>query len=48
MFYRVRDVNLRPIDPRFFQGAIQNLARWADKWLSCDILLIARLFAEEH
>src|SRR2546423_33495 len=48
VLHRVRDVNLAAIDPGFFEGAIQNLARWPDERFPREIFLIARFFAEQH
>jgi hypothetical protein len=33
-FDRVRDVALRTVDSDHFQGPIQYLVRWPDKWLT--------------
>jgi len=48
MLHRVCDINRVAIDPRFFEGAIQDLAGRSDKGFAAQVLLVARLFAEEH
>jgi len=48
MLYRVRHVNLGPIYPGVFQGAVQHLSRWANERFAGDIFLVARLLAYQH
>jgi hypothetical protein len=48
VLHRVGDVNLVAIDPRFFQRPVEDFSSRADEWFASDILLIARLFAQEH
>ena len=48
MLHRVRDVNLRPIDPRLFECAIENLSRRTDEWFAGEVFLVAWLFAQQH
>ncbi len=44
----VRYIHQRPIDPGIHQGAIEQFARWADKWTALLVFFIAGLFADEN
>src|SRR6266436_205136 len=48
VFYRVRDVNLRPIDSSVFKRAIHDLTCRTNEWFAGHIFAIARLFANQH
>src|SRR5205085_5829971 len=48
MLHRVGDVNLRPIDPRFLERAIENFSRRTDEWFAGEVFLVAWLFAQQH
>jgi hypothetical protein len=48
VLHSVRDINLRSIDPRFFERAIQDFSRGSHEWFTGKVFLVARLFAEEH
>jgi hypothetical protein len=48
MLHRIRDVNLLAIDSRFFERAIHNFSRRSDKGFAGHILMIARLFTDQH
>jgi len=48
MFYRIRDIDLRPIDSGFLEGAVHDFARWPNEWFAGHIFVIARLLANQH
>ena len=48
MFYRVRDVNLGPIDFSVFERAIHDFPSGTNKWLARHVFVIAWLFANQH
>src|SRR5439155_15441561 len=48
MLHRVRDVNLAAIDSSFFERAVHDRSRGSNKRSAGNILVIARLFADEH
>jgi hypothetical protein len=48
MFNGICDVNLVAIDSRFLERAFQKHARRPKKWFSSEILLVSRLFTQEH
>ncbi len=48
MLDRVRDVNRVAVDPRLLQRAIEELSGRTDEWLAAQVLLVARLLAEQH
>src|SRR5262249_45994271 len=48
MFYRVRDVNLGPINSSFFERLVHDFPSWPDERFTGDIFIVARLFADEH
>ena len=48
VLHRVGDVNLIAIDSRFFQRPVENFSSRADERSTSEILLIPRLFAQEH
>ena len=45
---RVGDVDPPPVDAGLFQRHVQQLSRWPDERPADDVLLIARLLADEH
>ena len=47
VFERIRHITAPPVDPGLLQRAIQQLPRRTDKRVCGDILLVARLFADE-
>ena len=48
MFYRVRDVNLPPIDSSVLERAIHDFPRRTNERFARDVFIIARLFANQH
>src|SRR5262245_53006351 len=48
VLHRVGDVDLAPLDARCFQRLVEHLAGWADEGEACQILLVARLLADEY
>src|SRR3954468_10691917 len=48
MFHRIGDIDLLPIDPSFDKAFIEQLACGAHERLSGEVLVIARLFADEY
>src|ERR1051325_9108888 len=44
----IRDVDRLPIDAGFLERAVEQLPRRADKRMTLEVLVIARLFADEH
>ncbi len=48
MLHRVGDVDARAVDPGLRDGAVEHLAGGADERPSREILLVARLLADEH
>ena len=48
MFHRVGDVGFFPVDAGFFQRTIKHLACGPDKGEAGEVLLVARLFADQH
>ena len=48
MFYRVGDIDLRPVDTSLIQCTIKHLACRSDKGLTREIFLIAGLLANKH
>jgi len=43
----VGDIDTIPVDARFRQSPIKELAGWSDKWPALPVLLIARLLTHE-
>ena len=48
MFHRVRDINLLPIDPRFFERAVHYFSGRADERFADNVFIIAGLLAHKH
>jgi hypothetical protein len=48
VFHSVCEVRLFARNTGRMQALIEELTRWADEWLSLQIFLVSRLFADEH
>jgi hypothetical protein len=48
VFHRVRDINLGSIDSSFFERSIHDFAGRSNEGFTSDILVISRLFANQH
>jgi len=48
MLYRIRDVNFLAINSCFFERFVHDFSGWSDKRFALLILVIARLFADQH
>jgi hypothetical protein len=48
VLYRIRHVNMATIDSRFFECAIHDLSRRSDERFAGEILVISRLFSNQH
>jgi hypothetical protein len=48
MFDRVRQINLGTVDARLRQTPVQHAPRRADERVALEVLLIARLLADQH
>src|SRR5262249_54802113 len=48
MFYRIRDVNLRPIDSSFLERAIHDFSSGTNEGFTRDVFVVAGLFANQH
>src|SRR5438105_8353415 len=48
VLHGIRDVHVAALDPRFLEGAIEQLPRRTDERVASAILLVARLLADDH
>ena len=48
MLDRIRDIDPAAVDLGLVQGAFQQAARWPDERLTLQVLLVARLLADQH
>src|SRR5204863_4717579 len=48
MLHRIRHINVASIDSSLFQRLVHDFSRWPDERFAGDILVISRLFSNQH